>query len=195
MMSNVTRPYQIPYRIMVPKERRAAGSGRRQLRTSRARASGSSLPGWRWNRRPHRGSPGDCRRPAPAQRSHGAFAAPLLKQDQERTFFTTWTGNIPAHQAMQLLGTKGFFRQYRGRRMNPSRAARRASGSRSRYALPAFASRLRHVTPEWRRSRLPTADNGRCSGRPARRRRRPIPGSHSGALCITLDRMLEKVGH
>ena len=199
MMSNVNRPDQISYRIMVPKEVEGllvpvpASATHIAYSSIRLESTWMAL-GQAAGTAAHLAIAGGQRlrdiRPERIQRL-------LLKQDQVLTFFTDLDRRHPAHQAMQLLGTKGFFREYQSKPDDPVTPCQ----AREWIWLALRTAGVREPSP--------ACESGMEKESIARLRkmvdaaaaRLGVPdvkfdgAATRGALCITLDRMLEKAGY
>ncbi|MCC7497383.1 MAG: FAD-dependent oxidoreductase [Bryobacterales bacterium] len=137
MMRNITRPYQLPYRIMVPKEVEGLLTPVPVSATHIAFSSVRLEPTWMALGQAagvaaHLAITGNQRlrdlRPERIQRL-------LLANHQVLTFFKDMDKNDPAHDAMQFLGTKGFFDDYLGRSKEPVSAQDAARWRRLAEAL------------------------------------------------------------
>lgn len=199
MMRNITRPYQIPYRMMVPRDVEgllvpvAASATHIAFSSIRLEPTWMAL-GQAAGTAAHlsiaSGEPLRKLRPERIQRL-------LLKQDQVLTFFTDMDKNHPAHRAMQFLGTKGFFRDYEGKPDSPVSRCQ---------ALTWISLALRTAGL---REALPRCDSGNAVATTAglrelvagAGRRLAVEGiqfegpANRGTLCMVLDRMIEKAGY
>lgn len=117
MMSNITRPYQLPYRIMMPKDVDGLLAPVPVSATHIAFSSVRLEPTWMALGQAagvaaHLAIKGDQPlrdlRPERIQRL-------LLANHQVLTFFKDMDRRDPAHDAVQFLGTKGFFNDYLAR--------------------------------------------------------------------------------
>jgi hypothetical protein len=199
MMSNVTRPYQIPYRIMVPREVEGLLAPVPASATHIAFSSIRLEPTWMALGQ----AAGVAAHLAIAGRERLRDVRPeriqrlLLEQDQVLTFFSDLDKKHPAHKATQFLGTKGFFREYESR---PDASVTREQA----HEWISLALRTAGVKEE---PRPLDSATGNASPEDLRAmlgaaaavlgaRDVPFEGSATrGALCIALDRILRQAGY
>lgn len=140
MMRDITRPYQIPYGIMVPRDVEGLLVPVAASTTHLAFSSIRLEPTWMTLGQ------------AAGVAAHLAIAADapvskvdiekmqriLLQQGQVLTYFKDLDPADPAFEAMQFLGTKGFFQDYNARPKDPLEYAQAIEWLRrfSKYKLP-----------------------------------------------------------
>ena len=121
VMRNITRPYQIPYRIIVPKKvegllvpvaASATHIGFSSIRLEPTWMALGQAAGTAAHLAIQRGEWLRDLRPERIQRL-------LLEQDQVLTYFNDLDRSDPAHAALQYFGTKGFFPDYYARSREP----------------------------------------------------------------------------
>ncbi len=168
MMKNITRPYQIPYRIMVPKDVDGLLAPVPASATHIAFSSIRLEPTWMAmgqaaGAAAHLAIEGNQRvrdlRPERIQRL-------LLANHQVLTFFKDMDKSDPAHDAMQFLGTKGFFGDYLARSKDPVTAE--------------DAARWRKLADQLAGKELPI---------------RSKPGVSRGEYCREVYRLLDEAGY
>lgn len=125
MLNNITRPYQIPYRIIVPEEVDgllvpvAASTTHVAFSSIRLEPTWMAL-GHAAGVAAHLAISGGTQpRNVPVEK----LQRMLIEQGQILTYFKDLDTKAPAHAALQYFGTKGFFRDYDARPNEPLDAA------------------------------------------------------------------------